>query len=105
MRGITHEEHAMLAPLRRDAMMNAVDDGVEDFHLVDWTDEANDLLAELGGRGLCDSGGERIEKPPAVWLAHEDHPFLRIGEISEIGIVARIGHVEIDLDVDQQAAD
>jgi hypothetical protein len=51
-------------------MMNAVDDGVENFHLVDGTDEANDLRAELGGRGLGDSGGERIKETPAVRLAH-----------------------------------
>jgi len=105
MRGIAHEEHAVAAPLRRHAMMNAVDDGVEDLHLVDGTDEANDLRAEFGARGLGDSGGERIKETPAVWLAHQDHPFLGIGEIGEVGIVARIGDVEIDLDVDQQAAD
>src|SRR6516225_3412988 len=105
MRGIAHEEHAIASPLRRHPMMNAVDDGVEDFHLVDWTDGANDLRAEFGGGGLGDAGGKRIEETPAVRLAHQDHPFLGIGKIGEIGIVARIGDVEIDLDVDQQAAD
>src|SRR5262249_23628728 len=73
MGGIAHEEHAMAAPLRRHAMMNAVDDGVENFHLVDGTDEANDLRAELGGRGLGDSGGERIKETPAM-RRDQDHP-------------------------------
>ena len=35
-------------------------------------------------------------------LAHQDHPFLRIGEIGEVRIVTRIFDVEVDLDVDQQ---
>src|SRR5262249_34449964 len=65
MRGIAHEKHAIAAPLRRHAVMNAVDDGVEDFHLLDGTDEANDLRAEIGDRGLGDSGGERIKETPA----------------------------------------
>ena len=47
---------------------------------------------------------QRIEKAPAMRLADQDHPFLRVGEIGEIRIVARIGDVEIDLDVDQQVA-
>src|SRR5262245_43121977 len=105
MRGIAHEKHAIVPPLARDAMVNAVDDGVEDLHLVDGADEADDLGAELCRRRLGHAGAERIEKAPAVRLAHQDHPFLRVGAIGEIGVVARIGHVEIDLDVDQEAAD
>ena len=104
MRGITHQEHAVAAPLARDAMVDAVDDGVEDLQVVDGTDEANDLLAELGSGGLGHSRGKRVEKAPAMRLAHQDHPLAGIGEIGEIGIVARIGDVEVDLDVDQQDA-
>src|SRR5262245_9345523 len=105
MRGIAHEKHAIAPPLVRDPMVDAVDDGVEDLHLVDGPDEADDLGAELCRRRLGHAGAERIEKAPAMRLAHQDHPFLRVGEIGEIGIVARIGHVEIDFDVDQEAAD
>src|SRR5260370_7365305 len=93
MRGIAHEEHAIAAPLRRDAMMDAVDDGVEDFHLVDGTDEANDLRAEFGGGGLGDSRGERTEGTPEVRLAPHDHPFLRAGKQSEAAGNAPMGAV------------
>src|SRR4029077_20395745 len=58
MRGIAHEEHAALAPLRRHAVVNAVDDGVEDFQLLDGADESGDLLAEIGGAGLGNAGSE-----------------------------------------------
>ncbi len=34
MRGVAHQEHAALAPLRRDAMMDAIDDGVDDFEIA-----------------------------------------------------------------------
>jgi hypothetical protein len=37
-------------------------------------------------------------------LAHQDHPFPGIGEIGEIRVIARISHVEIDFDIDQQAS-
>jgi hypothetical protein len=85
-------------------MVDAVDDGVEDFHPVDRTDEANDLFAKLDGRGLGNAGSKGIEKAPAVWLAHQDHPLPGIGEIGKIRVIAGIGDVEIDFDVDQQAA-
>jgi hypothetical protein len=105
MRGVAHQEHAIAPPLARDAMVDAVDDGVEDLELIDRANEANDLGAELGARRLGHAGGERIEKAPAVRLSHQDHPFLRVGEIGEIRVVARIGYVEINLDVHQRAAD
>ena len=47
MRGVAHQEHAIPPPLRRDAVVDAVDDGVEDFHLVDRTDETQHLVAEF----------------------------------------------------------
>jgi hypothetical protein len=103
MRGVAHQKYAIPPPLRRDAVVNAINDGVEDFHLVDGTDETNDLVAKLVRARLGNAGGKRIKKPPAVRLAHEDHPFLRVGKVGEIRVVARIGHVEIDLDVDEQA--
>ena len=103
MCGIAHQEHPIPPPLRRDAVVDAIDDGVEDFHLVDRTDETDHLVAEFVRARLRNPGGQRIEKTPAVRLADQDHPFLRVGEIGEIRVVARIGHVEIDFHIDQQA--
>ena len=37
-------------------------------------------------------------------LPDQDHPLVRVAEIGEIGIVARIFDVQIDLDVDQRVA-
>src|SRR5262249_58929708 len=103
MRGITHEKSTIVAPLRRHAMVNAVNDGIEDLHLIDGADEVNDSFAELGGGGLGDARSKRIEKEPAVRLAHQDHPLLRIGKISEKRVGADIGDIESDFDIDQQA--
>ena len=37
-------------------------------------------------------------------LPNKDHPFLRIGEVREIRIVARILDIQIDFDIDKQHA-
>src|SRR5262249_36982515 len=85
-------------------MVNAIDERVENLHVVDRAHNANYLLPELGGGGLGHSRGERIEKAPAMRLTHQDHPLAGIGEIGEIGVITRVGDVEVDLDVDQQDA-
>ena len=83
-------------------MVNAIGHGVEDFELVHRPNETQDLRLEFPVRRLGGAGRERKQKGPAVRLPHQDHPFPRVGEIGEIGIVARILHIEIDLDVDQR---
>ena len=102
MRGIAHQEDAAAPPFGRDAVMDAIDDGVDDLHVLHRADEAQDLLAELLARRLGLVAGERKQEAPAMRLANQDHPLGRIGEIGEIGIVARVLHIEIDLHVDQE---
>ena len=46
----------------------------------------------------------RIEEPPALRLADENHPFAGVAEVSQIGIVARVLDIEIDLEIDQGIA-
>src|SRR5207248_1991637 len=64
-------------------------------------DEPPRLLGQLVTRGLGTAGRQRVQETPAVRLAHQDHPLLRIAEIGEIGIVPRVVHIQVDLEIDQ----
>ena len=91
VRGVAHQEHAIPPPLRRDAVVNAVDDGVEDFHAGRRGPMKRMTLSRnSSARRLGHAGAERIQEAPAVRLAHQDHPLLRVGEVGEIRVVARI---------------
>ena len=76
MRRVAHQEHATAPPLGSDAMMDAIDDGVEDFDVVHRADEAQDLLAEFLPRRLGQAAAQRKQEAPAMRLAHQDHPLL-----------------------------
>jgi hypothetical protein len=78
-----------------------VDHGVDHLQRVHVADEPARLLAQLSERGRLGDRGEREQEAPAMRLAHEDHPLVRVGEIGEVGIVAWVGDIEIHHDVDQ----
>ena len=101
VRGVAHEEHTPFAPAAGDAMVHAIDDLVDHLHLVHVANEGQRLLQELVIAGRVLAWLEGIKKTPALGVAHQDHPLLRIGEIGEVGIVSRVADVQVELQIDQ----
>ncbi len=98
---IAHQQRAIDPPAFGDPMMDLIGDTAEDPHPIDRADEAEDLFAQRLIRGFLRRRRQRKQETPAVRLADHDHPFLGVGEISEIRVVARIGDIEIHLQVEQ----
>ena len=104
MRRIAKQYDASVMPFAGDAMVDLEQIGADQFGVLRAADERHGLLAQLVVGELALAFEHRVEKAPAFRLTHEDHPFLGIAEIAEIGKVARVLDVEIDLQVDQREA-
>ena len=76
--------------------------GAEQLGVFRTTDERHGLLAQFVVGELTLTFEYRVEKAPALRLAHEDHPFLGIAEIAEVGKITRVLDVEVDLQIDQR---
>ncbi len=104
VRGISHQEGSPRTPSRGDAVMDAVDDGAEDFEIVHGTDELQHLLPEfvlvgfgnIGGNGT----GNASNAAERTRIIHSSGS----AKIGEIGIIARIANIQVHLDVDQQVS-
>ena len=104
MRRIAKQNDASVMPFAGDTMVDLEQIGADQFGVLRAADERHGLLAQLVVGELALAFEYRVEKAPAFRLTHEDHPFLGIAEIAEIGKVARVLDVEIDLQVDQREA-
>ena len=95
--GITHQEDATLLPRLRHPMVHRVDVGTQNAHVTDVADEASGPVGHLLTRGFLGACGKRKQEPPAVRLAHQDHPFGRIAEVCEVRVIALVLDIEVDL--------
>lgn len=85
-------------------MMNRISRGRQQLDVVHVTDETARLLEQLLSAGGEFSLGQLVDEAPAVREADQHHPFGGIGEVGEVGIVARMRDVEVDGEVDEHAA-
>ena len=77
-------------------MVDTVGDLVEYLHVGDVADERERLVAQFLGRRLFRTLGHRVEKTPAVRMPYQYHPFHRVCEVGEVGVVARIFEIQVD---------
>ena len=104
MRRIAEQNDASVVPFAGDAVVDLEQICADQLGVFRTADERHRLLAQLVVGELTLTLEYRVEKAPALRLAHEDHPFLGVAEIAEVGKVARVLDVEVDLQVDEREA-
>src|SRR5690242_672769 len=100
MGGIAKKHDALVMPFAGDAMMDLEQVGADDLEILGIADEVGCLLAQLIECIFALPLENGVEKTPELRLTNEDHPFLSVAEIGEVGKVARVLDIKVDIEID-----